>query len=393
MTGITRMAVLVLAVVIGYSAAVVVGSPDGIEPAPTPEPESGTAVPMPTTTLPGPMDPEMTSTTSTPASRTYLVWSTGGLSPELVTALTAGFADVSIVKGDVVELSVADGVIPLDALAIDPQAHANFDPAGLLNSLEPGTVVLGDTSAALRQAGPGDSLILNGVQYEVAAVVPDSLVSASEVVFTVSDPHLPVSTDRFALVHTDLPRIEVEAAVRDMYDGPAPLRIRDEGETPWLRHGDAVLPQVFIKRALGEFSYTSLSGGEFTQSSEFRAEHIATAHVPILGEVTCHTKVTEMLAGAMSQLLEEGLGHLVDPAGFAGCWNPRFIRSVTGTSSGISRHAWGAAVDINARANPIGSAGSQDPRLIEIMLEWGFTWGGDWLVPDPMHFEYAIDPG
>jgi hypothetical protein len=27
--------------------------------------------------------------------------------------------------------------------------------------------------------------------------------------------------------------------------------------------------------------------------------------------------------------------------------------------------------------------------LIAIMLEWGFTWGGDWLVPDPMHFEYA----
>ena len=82
----------------------------------------------------------------------------------------------------------------------------------------------------------------------------------------------------------------------------------------------------------------------------------------------------------------------LDPAGFAGCWNPRYIRPTTGRSSGISRHAWGAAVDLNAESNPQGSAGTQDPRLVEVMLEWGFTWGGDWLVPDPMHFEYGIAP-
>jgi hypothetical protein len=55
----------------------------------------------------------------------------------------------------------------------------------------------------------------------------------------------------------------------------------------------------------------------------------------------------------------------------------------------VSRHAWGAAVDINAAANPFGSLGTQDPRLVAVMKEWGFTWGGDWLSPDPMHFEYG----
>jgi hypothetical protein len=98
-----------------------------------------------------------------------------------------------------------------------------------------------------------------------------------------------------------------------------------------------------------------------------------------------------MLLGAMTQLVEEGLAHLVDPAGFAGCWNPRFTRTVTGTSAGLSRHSWGAAIDINAPANPFGSRGTQDARLVRIMQQWGFTWGGEWLIPDPMHFEYLSE--
>jgi hypothetical protein len=32
-----------------------------------------------------------------------------------------------------------------------------------------------------------------------------------------------------------------------------------------------------------------------------------------------------------------------------------------------------------------------DPRLIEIMERWGLAWGGRWIVPDGMHFEYLRD--
>jgi hypothetical protein len=39
---------------------------------------------------------------------------------------------------------------------------------------------------------------------------------------------------------------------------------------------------------------------------------------------------------------------------------------------------------------PLGSG--QDPQLVETMARWGFTWGGFWLVPDPMHFEYVRPP-
>lgn len=385
-----ELATLLIAVLLGYGVAIVVASPAGLDPSPTPLPGIRTESATPTTEAP---DPE-TTTTAALQPTTYLVWSTGGLTADLVDGLQERFESLSIVRGDVAELDSGDGwVFPLDAVALNPMAHRLFDPERSTALLRPGTVILGESSAEYRGTGVGDRLTLSGSEFEVVGIAPDEVVGAAEVVFSSSDPASPVTTDRYALVASDLPRAEFEASVRGMYDGPAPLRIRTEGETPWLRHGDAVLPQVFIKMALGEFTYSNRSGSDFVQDPAFREDRIVDAEVAILGTVTCHEEVAEMLDGAMSQLVEQGLSHLVDPAGFAGCWNPRYIRALTGSPAGISRHAWGAALDINAATNPYGSAGTQDPRLVETMADWGFTWGGDWLVPDPMHFEYGIDPG
>lgn len=90
----------------------------------------------------------------------------------------------------------------------------------------------------------------------------------------------------------------------------------------------------------------------------------------------------------MAELEERNLASLVDPDGFRGCFNPRYI----GGTRGISRHAWGAAVDINLGSNPEGLESVQDPRLIEVMERWGFTSGHEWLIPDPGHFEYVQPP-
>jgi hypothetical protein len=390
MRRLAELVALVAGIVVGYALAAALAAPSGVDPSATPEPGPGAGrAPLvattTTTTAPG-----VTATTSEPETLTYLVWATGGLPPGLGEALAGMFETVSIVRGDAVELETEnEDVIPLDALAIDPVSHVPFDPGRSLVGLQPGTVALGETSARLRDAQLGDVLTIAGFSYEVVAIAPDRVVSAGEVVFSAADHTTPVVTERFALISTDLDRAQFEAEVRALYDGPAPLRIRAEGETPWLRHGDAVLPQVFIKEALGEFSYSGRAGARFVQDPGFVAENIVRVEPPLLGPTRCHRVVAEMLIGAMTQLVEEGLGHLIEPGGFAGCWNPRYIRAATGTSAGVSRHAWGAAVDINATTNPVGSTGTQDPRLVEIMEDWGFTWGGLWLVPDPMHFEYG----
>jgi D-alanyl-D-alanine carboxypeptidase len=384
-----ELAALSVAVVVGYLLAGVVGAPALVEPSDTPGPGPRTEATTTTTTL------SATTTTAPERAETYLVWSTGGLTADLVAGLESTFEDLSVVRGDVVEMDtgVQDWVVPLDALAIDPDDHAPFDPDATLQVLASGNVVLGESSAAFRDVDAGDTLTLDGSTYQIAGIVPDEVIGAAEIVFAKSEDDAPVTVDRYALISTDLPRADFEAVVRSLYDGPAPLRIRSEGETPWLRHGDAVLPQIFIKEALGEFSYHNRSGSEFSQDEVFLDARIISAEVPILGQITCHEAVVEMVRGALGQLMDEGLSHLVDPSEFAGCWNPRFIRTITGKPAGISRHAWGAAVDINAASNSQGSVGDQSPRLVEIMEAWGFTWGGDWVVPDGMHFEYGIPPG
>lgn len=340
--------------------------------------------------------PPTTSTTTLLRDEftTFLVWTSGGLTDELVAGLDGRFDVMSIVMGDAALMDVGDDqVVPLDAVAIDRGAHAWFDTEGETAVLRPGIILLGETSAAYRQKGPGDVLSFGGSEFAVGAVVSDDLVGAAEVVFSQDDPKSPVSTNRYALILTDMSRRDFDELIETLNRGSVPAVIRAEGETPWLRHADAVLPQVFIKLALGEFSYPSDSGPELVQDGSFVSENIVTADVPILGTITCHRVVVEMVSGALTQLVDEGLSDLIDPGEFAGCWNPRFIKTVTGKPAGVSRHSWGAALDINAVSNRLGAESSQDARLVEIMKEWGFLWGGEWAVPDAMHFEYGILPG
>jgi hypothetical protein len=107
--------------------------------------------------------------------------------------------------------------------------------------------------------------------------------------------------------------------------------------------------------------------------------------VPLLGRVTCHRAIIAPLRGALEELARSGLAWLVEPDGYAGCHNPRLTSSL----DSVSRHAWGTALDLNEHKNPYGQAGRQDPRLVTIFQEWGFAWGGEWLIPDPAHFEYV----
>jgi len=109
------------------------------------------------------------------------------------------------------------------------------------------------------------------------------------------------------------------------------------------------------------------------------AANIVTAQVPLLGRVRCHRALIPALSSAMNELRQRNLTGLVDPRAFGGCWNPRLIRK----DGGISRHAWGAAIDLNVSVNPTGLASAQDPRLVEVMQRWGFTSGARCPCPDP----------
>jgi hypothetical protein len=85
----------------------------------------------------------------------------------------------------------------------------------------------------------------------------------------------------------------------------------------------------------------------------------------------------------LADLKQRNLCHLINT--FDGCFVPRHMS--WDPKRGLSRHAWGIAVDVNARLFPYGSTAKQNARLVEAFKRQGFTWGGEWKTPDPMHFE------
>ena len=102
-----------------------------------------------------------------------------------------------------------------------------------------------------------------------------------------------------------------------------------------------------------------------------------------LSVIHCHRLIAPALRRALKDLSARGLAHLINT--FDGCFVPRHMSWDPDRS--LSRHAWGIAVDVNARQFPYGSHARQNHRLIAAFARQGFTWGGDWRTPDPMHFE------
>jgi len=286
--------------------------------------------------------------------------------------------------------------IPLEVAGADPDTYGPFlAPAdrGVLADLARGEGVLGASSARLRHLGPGAELAFGPNRVRVAAVLPDAEIGAHELfVSKATAATLGVSEDRYLLVDPDpgASRPHLSAAMRGLLPPGRQLQIRGPGETPYFRYGDAVLPQIRMKELFGEFAARPIAGGYLAVDPAWASASIVTARVPLLGEVHCGRAVIPLLRGALSDLAQEGLGQLIDPGDYGGCYSARFLNRDPG--AGISHHAWGAAIDINVSSNRYGQTPHQDPRVVAAFEQWGFTWGGRWIRPDGMHFEFLRFP-
>ena len=72
-------------------------------------------------------------------------------------------------------------------------------------------------------------------------------------------------------------------------------------------------------------------------------------------------------------------------------------RPVRGQTTGLSNHASGTAIDLNATKHPLGKAGTftpvQEIRLKELVKKYGLRWGGSYKSrKDEMHFEIIETP-
>jgi pimeloyl-ACP methyl ester carboxylesterase len=138
---------------------------------------------------------------------------------------------------------------------------------------------------------------------------------------------------------------------------------------------------------IGTMQFRILQNGFIDPDPAWVASNITTGSVPILGSVRCHRIMIPQLASALQEISDSGLASEIRPGDYAGCYVPRFIDR--DPRRGLSMHAFGLAVDLNVSTNGLGTRGDMDPTVVQIFQKWGFTWGGVWGRPDPMHFELA----
>jgi hypothetical protein len=293
--------------------------------------------------------------------------------------------------------------IPLDVAAVHTASFAAFLPPAdrtALGAVDNGEGILGSASASVRGLGPGAILELEGgVRIRVAAVLPDELVGAAELLVSAeTGRRIGVVRDRYLLAQPRQDTAMTSASLRRLLQPLLPrdlgvfgrVQVRAPGETPYFRAGDAVLPPVLLKALFGEFAARHVKGqpGSLEVDPGWRSTHLLTTWIPLLGQVTCHRGILPQLRGAMSELRDRSLGSLIEK--FHGCFVPRFIsRDPTAL---LSHHSWGVAFDVNLVGNYYGDHPHQDPRLVSTLARWGFLWGGDFVVPDGNHFEYHRSP-
>jgi D-alanyl-D-alanine carboxypeptidase len=359
------------------------GSPGGRVAPPDPEPPVATApLPQRAALVRGPDDLR--------AAARRLGRLRGVRRTALVGRGTALVREVRARDGRLVQ-RVRDGfAFALDVAAVEPRAWAAAlaEPERTpVARLRRGEVLLSATAARLRGVGGGATLVLAaGGRLRVRGVVADEVAHSAELLAHLRDRRVQARPRNvLALLGpaSDLGERRLERVAGD--GQPTRARLLFDGDDAGESQNGPARPAE-LKARFGEPAVGLPYGEDWVRLDPgFLRRHIVSGRVPLLGTVTCHRRMIPALRSALAELRRRGLGQLVEPAEYAGCYAPRRIQP----SGTLSLHAWGLAVDLNAASNPVGGESTQDVRLVRAMERHGFYWGGDFpTVPDPMHFEF-----
>ncbi|MEO6122359.1 MAG: M15 family metallopeptidase, partial [Ilumatobacteraceae bacterium] len=262
-----------------------------------------------------------------------------------------------------------------------------------------GRVVMGARGAALNGAQVGDTLELvaddgSSKIFTIGLVADDGAVGGAEVVMS------PAMADTLGVV------IETRVVMWGFSSRGAVDAALDESgltarsDTRIRRSWDAVDPDstlglVATKRLLGEFAYSVAADDTVSLTGDWSATYLPAGRELLVAEIPirarCNNTIRADLVAALTEVAQRGLADAIEVANanaYGGCFNARFNRLSAALGS-LSRHAWGGALDTNTVSNAQGSVPQMNCDVVRIFRKHNFAWGGNFLTPDGMHFEWV----
>jgi hypothetical protein len=288
---------------------------------------------------------------------------------------------------------------PMVVTAMPVYAVRGVMGPSVAGALGPTSVVMGEPTAALRGARAGDVIDVvadDGTvrSLTVALVAPAEQVGGAEVVMSdAAADRLGVTRATRAVMWGFSSRTALDLA---LWRNGITTRRETRAVRSWdPPNPDSTLSTVQTKALLGEFAYRVNADGTVSQDSAWTSAHLPpgrellNSQIPI--RARCHVAVVADLRAALAEVAAAGLGRFIDVANantYGGCHNARFNR--TSAEFGfLSRHSWAMALDINTVTDCQGCVPKMNCDVVRIFRRHNFAWGGNFLRPDGMHFEWV----
>jgi hypothetical protein len=271
---------------------------------------------------------------------------------------------------------------------------------GVSTIISTGQVVMSATSASLSGAQAGDVVHLASAdgsikQFTIGRVAPDAEVGGTEIVMSTAQADaLGAVLGTSVVIYGQFDRNALDAAMtaRGLTTN-AKIRVRRSWD-PF--DPDSTIGVARTKKLLGELAYSVTSSGAVLVDDAWRNAFIPPRQAYPTGiSAACNNTIKADLIAALQAVVDAGLAGAIDVANantYGGCFGPRFSR-IVGTQLGtLSRHTWAQALDTNTIANCQGCVPQMDCRVVRIFRAHNFAWGGNFLNPDGMHFEWVGEP-
>jgi hypothetical protein len=306
----------------------------------------------------------------------------------------------------VIQVPPAGFSYPMGTTVLPSDVVARTMGRNVSQHLTADTLVMGALSAGLRGAQAGDTALLiggsgAGVWFRIAAVLPDAEIGGAEFLMsTQAGDRLGISRLSRAVMWGFPSREAIDASLAENGLVATSVRIRRSWDAP---DPDDTIGMSRTKALLGEFAYRVNANGSVSQDAAWLAASLPAGRVLLSSALPvrarCHNVVEPALRAALDEIAARGLGATIDVVNantYGGCHLARFNRLTPDSSLGfLSRHSWAMAFDTNTVGSCQGCAPPDFATrpggctAVRIFRKHGFAWGGNFLTPDGMHFEYV----